>query len=493
MADWGTYSALRGRKEDFAQKRQDFAANIEAQQAQVQLDDLRIKEQKASRTAVENYFSELESMDMPEPSKNRVRNLINNYKPAIREAISKANGDYNKFMLSGGQALLNQFKIDVVSSEEVKDGLLSKASLLTSQQNGLAGKIHRMVNYERPDGQYERLPFNVAKKKYEDGELDYLPYSGAFEPTDFSKYNQYFANNFRSGVPKSEPVTPEDMFDFALRIHGDEAYAAQVRDEYQAQMQQGLKPYFWGVNRLPQRDPNRGGGSGPQGNVSLIESLLDPSSYTPENTAVDATLSPNTESNNAQTSMTVVTNQAGEELFKVDKVFNANLSNETVNRLTDLLGIYNAETDPKEEPKLTTDYRGDALSTSGNFIPGDVVGEILSDNSTEIVGSPQIKVITGIIPGSEDKDGDPQTVSKQVVEIVLRSRGMDDILKSYYTNRSGDISNELFGKDDFSVLIPIENIAAFGKVLEDQKKESNIQAESARDISKGNQSFIFQE
>ena len=89
MADWGTYSALRGRKEDFAQKRQDFAANIEAQQAQVQLDDLRIKEQKASRTAVENYFSELESMDMPEPSKNRVRNLINNYKPAIREAISK--------------------------------------------------------------------------------------------------------------------------------------------------------------------------------------------------------------------------------------------------------------------------------------------------------------------------------------------------------------------------------------------------------------------
>ncbi len=483
MADWGTYSALRGRKEDFSQKRQDFAANIEAQQAQVQLDDLRIKEQQASRTAVENYFSELESMDMPEPSKNRVRNLIDNYKPAIREAISKANGDYNKFMLSGGQALLNQFKIDVVSSEEVKDGLLSKASLLTSQQNGLAGKIHRMVNYERPDGQYERLPFNVAKKKYEDGELDYLPYSGAFEPTDFSKYNQYFANNFRSGVPKSEPVTAEDMFDFALRIHGDEAYAAQVRDEYQAQMQQGLKPYFWGVNRLPQTDPNRGGGSGGQGNVSLIESLQDPSSYTKENTSVDLTLSPNAESNKANTSIMALTDKAGEELFKVTQVSNANISNETANRISELLGIYNNEPDKDKEPVLTTDYKGDAFSTSGKFIPGDVVGEILSNDKTKIIGSPQIKVIEGMTgPGQN-------SVQRQVVELMISTRYQDDLLETYWNNASGDVG---FGRDEVSLLIPVENIAAFGKVLEDQKKESNIQAESAPDISKGNRSFIFE-
>ena len=487
MADWGTYSALRGRKEDFAQKRKDFAANIEAQQAQVQLDDLRIKEQQASRTAVENYFSELESMDMPEPSKNRVRNLINNYKPAIREAISKANGDYNKFMLSGGQALLNQFKIDIVSSEEVKDGLLSKASLLTSQQNGLAGKIHRMVNYERPDGQYERLPFNVAKKKYEDGELDYLPYSGAFEPTDFSKYNQYFANNFRSGVPKSEPVTAQDMFDFALRIHGDEAYAAQVRDEYQAQMQQGLKPYFWGVNRLPQTDPNRGSG-GREGNVSLIESLLDPSSYTKENTSVDVTLSPNAESNKANTSMMGLYDKAQQELFKVTQVSNVNLSNETINRLTELLGIDDIEEEgvlPGTSTKvMRTDYKGNAFSTSGNFIPGDVVGEILSNENTQIIGSPQIKIIEGVAgPGQNP-------VQRQMVELRISTRYQDKLLKEYYTNASGDVG---FGRDEVSILIPIENIAAFGKVLEDQKKQSNIQAESAPDISRGNQSFIFQE
>ena len=481
MADWGTYSALRGRKEDFAQKRQDFAANIEAQQAQVQLDDLRIKEQQASRTAVENYFSELESMDMPEPSKNRVRNLINNYKPAIREAISKANGDYNKFMLSGGQALLNQFKIDVVSSEEVKDGLLSKASLLTSQQNGLAGKIHRMVNYERPDGQYERLPFNVAKKKYEDGELDYLPYSGAFEPTDFSKYNQYFANNFRSGVPKSEPVTPEDMFDFALRIHGDEAYAAQVRDEYQAQMQQGLKPYFWGVNRLPQTDPNRGGGSR-EGNVSLIESLSDPNSYNDQNTAVDLSLSPNEESMKANTALTVLTDMQGNEILKVNKVRSANISNETSTRISDLLGLYNAAA-ADDEPQIKTDYRGDAFSTSGNFIPGDVVNEILTSDYTDIVGSPQIKIIEGTVGTGQNN------VQRQVVELMIKTRYQDDLLETYWTNKSADIGT--ISKDEVSLLIPIENVAAFGKVLEDQKKESNIQAESAPDISKGNQSFIF--
>ena len=484
MADWGTYSALRGRKEDFAQKRQDFAANIEAQQAQVQLDDLRIKEQQASRTAVENYFSELESMDMPEPSKNRVRNLINNYKPAIREAISKANGDYNKFMLSGGQALLNQFKIDVVSSEEVKDGLLSKASLLTSQQNGLAGKIHRMVNYERPDGQYERLPFNVAKKKYEDGELDYLPYSGAFEPTDFSKYNQYFANNFRSGVPKSEPVTAQDMFDFALRIHGDEAYAAQVRDEYQAQMQQGLKPYFWGVNRLPQTDPNRGGSGSREGNVSLIESLSDPNSYNDQNTAVDISLSPNPESMKANTALTVLTDMQGNEILKVNKVRSANISNETSVRISDLLGIYNTKPST-EEPEFKTDYRGDAFSTSGNFIPGDVVNEILTSEYTDIIGSPQIKIIEGTVGTGQNN------VQRQVVELMIKTRYQDDLLETYWTNKSADIAT--ISKDEVSLLIPLENVAAFGKVLEDQKKESNIQAESAPDISRGNQSFIFQE
>ena len=74
---------------------------------------------------------------------------------------------------------------------------------------------------------------------------------------------------------------------------------------------------------------------------------------------------------------------------------------------------------------------------------------------------------------------------------MIKTRYQDDLLETYWTNKSANIAT--ISKDEVSLLIPLENVAAFGKVLEDQKKESNIQAESAPDISRGNQSFIFQE
>ena len=147
MADWGLYSALQG-KDNWAQRRQDKAMNLQIVQAQAADEEKKVQKSMAAEQEINKYFDEIASMDVLEADKSRIEELEKKARQNIIQGIAQNNGDLARYASSGGMTDLGDYKRSIIQSQEVKDAMNNKMAMgayLTDAAKGnrYFNKIHR--------------------------------------------------------------------------------------------------------------------------------------------------------------------------------------------------------------------------------------------------------------------------------------------------------------------------------------------------------------
>ena len=128
MADWGLYSALRG-KNNWQQRRADKMMNFQMTEA------LRAKRERENQQRMQmeakflEYQNAIQNLDVLKQDQERVRGVEGKARQNVIAGIAKYDGDINKYMNSGGLQQMNAYQQEVMQSEELANAVQNKKNM----------------------------------------------------------------------------------------------------------------------------------------------------------------------------------------------------------------------------------------------------------------------------------------------------------------------------------------------------------------------------
>lgn len=265
-ADWGLYSALRG-TDNWAQRRQDKAINLQLIEQQAIDEENKVKKSMAAEEAMNKYFDEitgLQSEFLAEDAE-RIKEVERNSRSKIIQGIANYNGDLSRYVASGGITDLHEYKNSIVQSKEVKNAQMNKinmGAILKDYQSG--DRYMHNVDVSIPQFDEEGNPIvdesgkqkfinkNVtqeqALKLFKDKKIDTLPYQGSEKKVNLNAMS--FKNAYKDPrMPHSKDniVTASNVKFQAMESGASEAYATELARNYSQMVKAGGEAWRWGA------------------------------------------------------------------------------------------------------------------------------------------------------------------------------------------------------------------------------------------------------
>ena len=255
MADWGLYSALRG-KNNWQQRRADKMMNFQMTEA------LRAKRERENQQRMQmeakflEYQNAIQNLDVLKQDQERVRGVEGKARQNVIAGIAKYDGDINKYMNSGGLQEMNAYQQEVMQSEELSNAVQNKKNMamyLADRAKGDRWMKSVMVDKEFIDPQTgEKTTRKVATNMedqmamFDSGQLSNFQFNGsekkvAINPALFKKSVKDATNPYS----KDNYVTQSNVFDAALMQGASKEQAMQLAEEYGQGVQSGGVESAW--------------------------------------------------------------------------------------------------------------------------------------------------------------------------------------------------------------------------------------------------------
>ncbi|MHA1286429.1 MAG: hypothetical protein ACTSPB_03380, partial [Candidatus Thorarchaeota archaeon] len=252
MTDWGTYSALRV-QDDWGQKRKDKMVDMQILQQQQQEQEQLIQQQAQMEAGINQYFSQFENLDVLAEDQERVNQVELNARRNVISGIAKYDGDLRKYMLSGGNSQLVEYRNAIMTSEEVKGAMRNKINMNNYVQERSTGdRVSRPVEvtYTDENGQQQTAMMSMEEQLalFQQGKIKDLNYAGSVKRTRIDP-NLFFKNVKDPNNPyQGYAVTQSDVYNMARTHYGlEDWHAKQLADEY-GQMYEGTGNHWnWGA------------------------------------------------------------------------------------------------------------------------------------------------------------------------------------------------------------------------------------------------------
>lgn len=262
MADWGLYSALRG-TDDWATKRQDKRMNLLAAEKMELRQQKKVAESAAAEADIAKYMEELQNLKVLPEDQERVAQAEKQARQSIVKGIANANGDLRKYMSTGGITALNEYKTNVMQSEEVKQAGVNSVNLanyIKMEQKG--NQRHKLIDVEVPmigeDGnpvldaqgnqqfQVEKMSMQDQYNKFKAGEITKLNYNGS--ETRVKLGIEDFGNQYKNSAniyQDDNYVTESNIYEKMLSENASEEYAREQAKRYGSMVKAGGDPWRW--------------------------------------------------------------------------------------------------------------------------------------------------------------------------------------------------------------------------------------------------------
>jgi hypothetical protein len=255
MPDFGLYMALRG-QDDWQTKRADARFNMAIAEKREQRAQQALNESIQMDAGIVQAMDAMKNLDVLPQDRERVKAVELEARKKIKQGIAKYNGDLKKFLASGGNTIMADYKNSVLQSEEVANAMQNKMNLQTYLQDRSANKRAMSVTVDIPftdeNGQQMMKPTRMTMeeqvKLFNEGKIKKLTYSGAENKInlgieDFSKMfkdpkNPYSADNY---------VTESDIYKKMLSKGASEEYARDTAMRYGNMIKQGGRAWMWGA------------------------------------------------------------------------------------------------------------------------------------------------------------------------------------------------------------------------------------------------------
>ena len=288
MPDFGIYTALAG-VDNWSEKRRLKSQELQLVSLQNQLLEKRMADQQAAAQATQEYMNTIGQLRVLDPDSEKIKSMNKTLIEPIREGIAKAGGDLKKYMLSGGALELQKYKQVLLSSPEVKRGLMNAFNHNKAIADEDAGLTWRKTGWKTPEGDIQ----GDYRNNYQDfisGKTDVLNYRGGYERPDLTGMREYFSKVYGKDPYKTEPVNPQTHFDFAyaeakkkgMRNEDAVEFATGATEEYVQMVKQGGTPIYFGQKQKPYHPYSAAWASGQnaylsaRANVDQWDAILNP-------------------------------------------------------------------------------------------------------------------------------------------------------------------------------------------------------------------------
>lgn len=262
--DWGLYSALRG-TDNWAQRRQDKAMNLQLIQAMHQEEQQKVQQSMLAEQEINKYFDEITGLQSEylEEDQARIQEVEKKARQRIIQGIGQYNGDLSRYISSGGISDLGEYKNSILKSDELKKAKMNKVNfgaILKDYQEG-DRYIHKVLvdipatdeegnPKVGPNGEPVLQPTKVsveqAIKLFKDGVIDSLPYQGSEKKVKINPmlFKQYFKDPLNP-ASRDNIVTTSDVKFMAMQMGASEEYADALADDYYETIKSGGDPWKW--------------------------------------------------------------------------------------------------------------------------------------------------------------------------------------------------------------------------------------------------------
>jgi hypothetical protein len=259
MPKFAVYQALMARN-DWAAERQGRAMNMQAMAQLEQRAKARTQEQLQSQAQIGKLFRDLENMPVNEEDVSRVQEAEMRERKNIIAGIKKYNGDLNAYVKSGGALAIDNYKANVMQSQEMQSALANKNNLGLAVKAMQDGKYVKPVTVKIPGEDEEGNPiytnkqmsFNDAYAMYKSGEITELPYFGEEDKVDVNAFD--FKDDYKDADNPfgDNTVTESDVYDVALMKGASEQQARELANTYGRGAMESGNTWNWGSNRMVQ-------------------------------------------------------------------------------------------------------------------------------------------------------------------------------------------------------------------------------------------------
>lgn len=262
MADWGLYSALQG-KDNWAQRRQDKAMNLQIVQAQAADEEKKVQKSMAAEQEINKYFDEIASMDVLEADKSRIEELEKKARQNIIQGIAQNNGDLTRYASSGGMTDLGEYKRSIIQSQEVKDAMNNKMAMGAyladaAKGNRYFNKVEADIPMIGEDGEQmldengnvkvnrKMVDFKDAARLHKEGKINRLTYNGSENIVKLNPamFKQYFKDP-KNPYSKDNIVTASDVKFQSMEMGASEAQATDLARNYVNMVDKGGDSWKW--------------------------------------------------------------------------------------------------------------------------------------------------------------------------------------------------------------------------------------------------------
>jgi len=261
-ADWGLYSAMRG-QDNWQQRRADKAMELSIIEKQSQDEEKKVQKAMRAEEGINKYFDELRNMDVLAEDQERIQNVERAARAKIIKGIRDFNGDLTRYVSSGGQTDLHEYRNSVLESQEVKKAMTNKANLknyLTDASKGdmffhkvgvqvpkLDKDGNQMLKNGKPVYDTRMMDFDQQMALFKEGKIDQINYSGAEKKV---KLNPFMflktPKDPRNPYSKDNLVTASNVKFQAMEMGASEQYATHLAKEYVRMTEMGGDAWRWG-------------------------------------------------------------------------------------------------------------------------------------------------------------------------------------------------------------------------------------------------------
>lgn len=249
--DWGLYTALRG-TDNWAQRRQDKAINLQLVNQMQQQEQQKVQQSMLAEQEINKYFDEITGVqsEFLEQDQERIKGVEKQARQRIIKGIAQYNGDLSRYISSGGISDLGEYKNSIMQSEELKKAQMNKVSfgaILKDYQSG--DKYLRKVEIDKPaldengepkvgpNGepvfQREKVTPEEALKLFKDGVIKELPYNGSENKVKINPmtFKQQFKDP-KNPYSRDNIVTASNVKFTAMQMGASEEYADELAQSY---------------------------------------------------------------------------------------------------------------------------------------------------------------------------------------------------------------------------------------------------------------------
>lgn len=260
MADWGLYSALRG-KNNWQQKRADAMMDFQMTEA------LRAKRERENqqRMQMESKFLEyqnaVQNLDVLKEDQERIRGVEKQARQNVVAGIAKYDGDIKRFMSSGGLQTMNAYQQKVMQSDELANAIRNKQNM--AQWLADRAKGDRFIKGVKVEKEFTDPKTGKKTKRnvqttmdeqmalFKEGKLNNFQYNGSEKkvnlgPDLFKRYVKDATNPYS----KDNYVTQSNVFDAALMRGASNEQAMQLAQDYGRAVEASGSPenaWRWGA------------------------------------------------------------------------------------------------------------------------------------------------------------------------------------------------------------------------------------------------------